>query len=254
MLLKKTHENLVATNFGPQAEAYVASSVHSQGADLDRITARLQSQGDAQVLDLGCGGGHVSYRTAPEVGAVIAYDLCEPMLDAVAKVCMARGLTNVTCRHGRAEDLPFEDGTFDFVISRTSAHHWTDIRAALHEARRVLKAGGAAIFIDTVSPGQPLLDTYLQCVELLRDPSHVRDYSIDEWRALLIAAGFTPLEPIRERLRLEFASWIARIATPALQATAIRALQAQMAREVMAHFEIEPDGSFTIDKFYCEAH
>ncbi|HTV34619.1 MAG TPA: class I SAM-dependent methyltransferase [Methylocella sp.] len=252
--MTKTHEKLVATSFGPQAEAYVASPVHAQGADLARIAARLHGHGAARVLDLGCGGGHVSYCAAAETGEVVAYDLCEPMLAAVAKIASQRGLANITCRQGPAEDLPFADGAFDFIISRTSAHHWTDIRAALREAGRVLKAGGAAIFIDTVAPGNPLLDTFLQCVELLRDPSHVRDYSIDEWRALLMTAGFTPHEPIRERLRLDFASWIARIATPALQAAAIRALQAQMAREVTEHFEIEPDGSFTIDKFYCEAH
>jgi len=51
----------------------------------------------------------------------------------------------------------------------------------LREARRVLKPGGRAVFMDAISPGPALLDTYLQAVELLRDPSHLRDYSLAEW-------------------------------------------------------------------------
>ncbi|MFP3499002.1 ribonuclease E/G, partial [Pseudomonas sp. SIMBA_059] len=52
---------------------------------------------------------------------------------------------------------------------------YEDLGLALREVRRVLKPGGVAAFIDVMSPGSPLLDTYLQTVEVLRDTSHVRD-------------------------------------------------------------------------------
>ena len=69
----------------------------------------------------------------------------------------------------------------------------------------------------------------------------------------LKAAGFAPGEPVLRRLRLEFASWIARIATPALNAEAIRALQKGMPRDVADYFELEGDGSFTFDTLTIEA-
>jgi hypothetical protein len=47
----------------------------------------------------------------------------------------------------------------------------------------VLKPGGKLAFIDVMSPGQPLLDTYLQAVEVLRDTSHVHNYAMAEWLA-----------------------------------------------------------------------
>ena len=53
------HAALVTRQFGARAEAYVESSVHAQGADLDQAAALLKSQSTARVLDLGCGGGHV---------------------------------------------------------------------------------------------------------------------------------------------------------------------------------------------------
>ena len=63
----KTHQSLVSENFGSQAAAYLKSTVHSSGEDLDQLEELVLGQRRARVLDLGCGGGHVSYRVAPHV-------------------------------------------------------------------------------------------------------------------------------------------------------------------------------------------
>src|SRR5690606_4010542 len=127
--------------------------------------------------DLGCGGGHVSLRVAPHVAKVSAIDLSAEMLAAVERVAAERKLANVTTRRCAAEALPFADASFDVVLSRFSAHHWSDLDAGLREARRVLRRGGLAMLVDSISPGSPLLDTHLQAMEVLRDPTHVRNYS-----------------------------------------------------------------------------
>jgi ubiquinone/menaquinone biosynthesis C-methylase UbiE len=243
----KPHQTLVTGQFGPRAAAYVASAVHASGQDLEELAALVSGRASARVLDLGCGGGHVSFHVAPHVRAVVSYDLSQEMLQAVAGEAARRGLANLVTQQGAAEKLPFADGSFDFVLSRYSTHHWHDVPAGLSEARRVLHPKGQAAFVDAFSPGPPLLDTYLQAIELLRDPSHVRDYSIAEWILMARNAGFAAHVQSRRRLRLEFSSWIKRMATPEVQVQAIRALQARMAGEVAQHFEIEADGSFTID-------
>jgi SAM-dependent methyltransferase len=139
------------------------------------------------------------------------------------------------------------------VLSRYSAHHWHDFPSALSEARRVLKPGGRAVFMDAISPGPALLDTYLQAIELLRDPSHLRDYSLAEWIQAVTAAGFAPDVIIQRRVRLEFTSWIARMRTPEVRSQAIRSLQAEMSSDVVKHFAIETDGSFMLDTMSLEA-
>ncbi len=250
---KKSHASLVAEQFGPRAAAYVASAVHSQGEDLDALAGIVAGHDKAKVLDLGCGGGHVSFRVAPHVAQVTAYDLSEDMLGAVAKAAGERGLANVVTRQGKAEKLPFADASFDFVLSRFSAHHWHGFEAALKEARRVLAAGGRAVFMDAVSPGPALLDTYLQTVEMLRDPSHVRDYSRAEWEAALVKAGFRPERYVQRRLRMDFPVWIARMRTPEVRANAIRSLQDEMSADVVKHFAIEADGSWMLDTMSLEA-
>jgi SAM-dependent methyltransferase len=243
----KSHEALVGGQFGARADAYLNSAVHAQGVDLQALAALARAHPEARVLDLGCGGGHVTFHVAPHVREVVAYDLSPEMLDVVGRAATERGLGNVTTKQGVVESLPFDAGSFDLVLSRFSAHHWRDFEAGLREAARVLKPGGIAAFVDTVSPGTPLLDTFFQALELLRDCSHVRNYSRAEWEAAIARAGLIPGDTTQHRLHLEFTSWIERIGTPQVQAAAIRALQAAMSASVTRYFEIEPDGSFCID-------
>ena len=248
-----SHDSLVASQFGPRAAAYVASAVHAQGEDLQQLVALVRTRPSARLLDLGCGGGHVSYNAAPHIGAVVAYDLSAEMLAAVAGVAAERGLDNITTRQGSVESLPFEVASFDIVATRMSAHHWHDFPAALREARRVLKPDGLAFFIDVVSPGPALLDTHFQAIEVLRDPSHVRDYSTAEWLAAVTEAGFNPRSVTRRRLNIDFASWIERMGTAPAHVAAIRSLQEHASDGVRRHFEIRPDGSFTMDTMSLEA-
>lgn len=236
-----------AGQYAPRARDYVTSVVHSTGADLDQIEAALRGQNTARVLDLGCGGGHVSYRAAPHVAEVVACDVTASMLEAVAATAAERGLSNITVQQAAAESLPFPDAAFDIVLCRFTAHHWQNMEAGLRQARRVLKPAGRAIFIDTVAPADPVLDTHMQAVELLRDRSHVRNYSVAEWVAALSRSGFAIEGITVRRLRMEFPTWIARTRTPPTHAEAIRSLQEGAPANVREHFAIAEDGSFDIE-------
>lgn len=247
MSISNSHKNAVDRQFGEQANAYLTSAVHAQGKDLQRLAQLLEPHAGARLLDLGCGAGHASFTAAARVAQVVAYDLSAQMLAVVEQAAAEKGLNNIQLQQGVAESLPFEDAGFDLVISRYSAHHWHDVGQALREVRRVLKPGGRAIFMDVVSPGHPLLDIYLQTVEVLRDTSHVRNYAPGEWLTLLTEAGLVVREVTSDRLMLEFGSWVTRMRTPAHFVTAIRALQQSVSQEVAAHFAIQPDGTFTSD-------
>ncbi len=249
----EAHEKVVEAQFGPRARAYVESAVHAQGADLDAIEALARKLRPGLALDLGAGGGHVAYVMARHARRVIASDLSREMLAAVAATARDKGLSNIETVEAPAEQLPFEDATFDLVASRFSAHHWRDFDAGLREARRSLKHGGQAIFVDAYSPAPPFLDTHLQAIELLRDHSHARNYTSAQWIDALARSGFA-LEAVRTwRLRMDFPVWTARMRTPDENVKAIRALQIVASSETKAHFAIEPDGSFLLDILMIEA-
>ncbi|TWI53083.1 ubiquinone/menaquinone biosynthesis C-methylase UbiE [Pseudomonas duriflava] len=241
------HENLVRSQFGSTAESYLSSSVHAQGTEFAEMREQVAKREQAKVLDLGCGAGHVSYNVAPVAGSVVALDLSEEMLAIVKRTAQEQGLDNITVQPGMAERLPFGDASFDFVFSRYSAHHWRDIGSALSEVRRVLRVGGQAAFVDVVSPASPRLDTYLQTVEILRDNSHVRDYSMAEWLQLLGVARLGVTRCVRQRLRLDFDTWTERMNTPEPMRQAIRTLQGRIGQEVRHYYEIDRNGSFCVD-------
>lgn len=243
-------QELVAAQFGATANAYLTSAVHAQGADLEQLKqalAHLKPVAHSRVLDLGCGAGHASFAAAAMANEVVAYDLSAEMLDVVAGAARDRGLANVQTRQGAAESLPFEDASFCAVVSRMSAHHWRDVPAALREIRRVLKPNGKVVLIDIVGADDPLCDTWLQSVELLRDPSHIRDYTPAKWAEMFEAAGFSvEVSPVW-RIEIEFASWVARMRTPEVAVAAIRHLWDKAPAEVSDRYRVQPDGSFALE-------
>jgi ubiquinone/menaquinone biosynthesis C-methylase UbiE len=243
-----THDAAVLEQFDSQSQAYLTSAVHSAGPDLERarelVRAALPPR--AAVVDVGCGAGHLAVALAPYVARVTAVDPSPGMRATVEAAARARGLANVATQAANAAALPFDSATFCAAASRYSAHHWRDVPAALREMRRVLKPGGYLLMIDALGDELPLVDTHLQALELLRDPSHVRDLAAAQWRAALGDAGFALIEEAVWPTRIEFGPWIERMRTPLESVAAIRRLETGAPREVCDALAIDAHGSFTL--------
>jgi ubiquinone/menaquinone biosynthesis C-methylase UbiE len=239
-------KDTVAGQFSPVADNYRTSAVHAAGEDLPAMLAAAALRGDERVLDAGSGAGHTALTFAPHVAHVVGVDLSPAMLAQGERQAQERGLTNMEFRQGDVEALPFAAEAFDLVVSRYSAHHWPHPQRALGEFRRVLRGGGRLLLGDIVSYDDFTADTHLQALELLRDRSHVRDHTVEAWLAMLQAAGFVPQVTFRWALRLDFAAWVERIATPPDDVAAIRRLFDHAPAEVRAVLQIERDDSFTI--------
>lgn len=236
----------IQQQFGSVAAHYAVSAVHSGGPDLDAMLAATELHGDERLLDAGCGTGHTALAFAPRVAEVVAVDLTEEMLAQGRHLAAERGIANVVFQRGDVERLDLPDASFDAVTSRYSAHHYAHPLAALREIRRVLKPGGVFLLVDVVAPDDPAQDTFLNAVEVLRDPSHVRDHTIEQWLRLLEQASLRGEAVQTWPLRLQFDNWIARMNTPAYAAAQIKALADAVAHEVRAAFAVEADYSFTI--------
>jgi len=244
----RSHRQAVHDQFDPRAEAYLTSPVHADGPDLAAAAALVAGTlgPSARALDVGCGAGHLSFRLAPLLGSIVAVDPSPAMLSTVASAAAARGLAQVHTRQSSAEQIPFAAASFDLVASRYSAHHWTHLQLALSELQRVTRPDGWLLLIDSLAPEDALVDTHLQSIELLRDPSHVRNRSVSEWRALLRAAGFEVGEQRQWPTPIEFGSWVARMGTAPEHVAAIRSLQTQAPSEVQQALGLGSDGSFVL--------
>lgn len=214
----------VRRQFGAVAEAYAVSPIHASGPDLAVLVEVAGLTGVERVLDLGCGAGHTAMALAPGAAEVVAVDVTPEMLAVAAALARERRLANVVFQRADVLELPFEDGTFDLVTSRYSAHHYVDPARALSEAARVLRPGGRVLLVDSVAPEDRALDTFCNAFELLRDASHVRDCRLSEWLRLFEAAGFDAAARFRMEIEIDAEEWVRRSQTPAHRVEALRAL------------------------------
>ena len=243
----------VREQFGANAAAYVSSPTHAQGASLARLVELVKPQPSWRVLDVATAAGHTALAFAPHVATVIGLDLTAQMLPLAAGLAAERGAANVGLAVGDVDDLPFGVAVFDLVTCRIAPHHFADIGRFLAEAARVLLPGGVLAVVDNIVPGSRLrgkradrqreAGAYVNAFEKLRDPSHVRCLSEEEWLDALAAAGLVVVA--RETLdkRLTFETWAARH-TPVMQ-TRLRAMLLQAPEAARAFLDPRSEGLTT---------
>jgi SAM-dependent methyltransferase len=186
-----------------RAEAYRRSQAHREGPDLDLIVE--WAAGAQTALDVATGGGHVARRLREAGLEVTTLDPAAGMQpDVVAP----------------AEQLPFTDGSFDLVVSRLGAHHFADARAAMREMARV--AARAVIIVDNTYGGETLEEA-----ERVRDPSHVRCYTVEQWRELFQAVGLDVVDVRSLPQRVELEPWLERAGCTGDAAARVRELTAE---------------------------
>jgi SAM-dependent methyltransferase len=187
-----------------RAEAFRESPTHREGPDLDLMVEWCEPGHDVKVLDVATGGGHVARRLREAGCTVITVDPAPGMEpDVVAP----------------AEDLPFQDGSFDVVTCRIAAHHFQDIGKAVAEMARV--SNRLLVIEDNLYRGE-----HVEEAERLRDSSHVRCYSEDQWRGFVTDAGFEVEQIQAFARRQSFEAWLQRVDTPPDAAARIRELLA----------------------------
>ena len=189
-MTKPTHNDQIRAIFAERAAIYTTSASHTDEDALAWVVRCARPQPGWRVLDVATGTGHTAFALAPHVAHVTAVDLTPEMLDEARGLQQKNGLANVAFQTGDAHKLPFEDGRFDLVTSRRAPHHFTEIRTALAEMRRVLRPGGRLVVDDRSVPEDDEVDAIMNRLDVLHDPSHVRQYRPSEWRSLLEAAGF----------------------------------------------------------------
>jgi SAM-dependent methyltransferase len=177
------------TVFGQRAAFYTTSAVHKDKAVLDRLVELAHVQPTDRVLDVATGTGHTAFAFAPHVREVIATDVTPEMLIEGGRLKDEGGIKNVQFQLVDAHDLPFDDESFDVVTCRRAAHHFADIRRALREMCRVLRAGGRLVIDDRSVPEDDFADATLNRLDWLHDHSHVRQYRPSEWQSMMHEAG-----------------------------------------------------------------
>lgn len=228
----------VRRQFGASANAYVTSTVHAKGADLPLLPALAELTGQEAVLDVATAAGHTALALAPYAAQVTAVDVTPEMLETARKLAADRGVANISFAEADAEALPFTDGSFDVVTCRIAAHHFPNVGAFCREAARVLRPGGRLLVVDNVVPEDEELDSFINGVEKLRDPSHFRAYRLSEWDRLFVDAGLAFHVAHQFVTAMDREDWLARANAPTEVAEAVRKAMTDAPAQVRAAFGI----------------
>jgi SAM-dependent methyltransferase len=187
-----------------RAEAFRQSATHREGPDLDLVVDWCEPGEGVHALDVATGGGHVARRLREAGCDVVSIDPAPGMQPTVV---------------ARAEDIPFADDSFDVVACRIAPHHFEDVRAALKEMARVSR--GLVVVQDNL-----FLSAEVEQAEKLRDPTHMRCYSDEEWRSFFADAGLRVEAERSFERHVELGPWLERVDTPEHDAARVRELLA----------------------------
>lgn len=172
MNLEPTGERLLVDAYQASAERYLIYLFH--------IAAyRFASQHirDKRVLDYGCGSGYGTHMLAPMARSILGVDVAEEAVEHARKTYSAENL--LFQKVNPDEELPFEDASFDVVLSFQVFEHVTDTRRYLEQTRRVLAPGGKLILVT------PDRRTRLLPLQRPWNRFHVREYAPAEIKTLL---------------------------------------------------------------------
>jgi ubiquinone/menaquinone biosynthesis C-methylase UbiE len=227
--------------FDRQAPHYNAQWNAWNGESLAWLMEHAHCRPSDKWLDVATGGGFTAAAFAPLVVEVTAMDVSAAMLNEARGRARAAGLANVVFESGAAETVPFGPEAFDGVVCRLAAHHFLSVPGFAAEAYRVLRPGGRLLIADTASPDDaPEVDAWHNRVEVLRDGSHVRNYTPAEWRRFVTGAGFAleELQQVHESVPIALSDWLEKAGCRGEQAAKVRRLFLEAPPEAVRTFSI----------------
>jgi ubiquinone/menaquinone biosynthesis C-methylase UbiE len=149
---------LIAGYFALAWQQFSTEGGNIQEKIMDLILTHLDWQGHGQVLDIGCGNGPLTIKLAQKYkdAHLTGIDFWGKNWDYSQQLCEKNAFLagvgeRVLFQHASASKLPFEDGSFDLVVSNLVFHEVQDVkdkRIAVKEALRVLKPGGVFVLQD----------------------------------------------------------------------------------------------------------
>jgi ubiquinone/menaquinone biosynthesis C-methylase UbiE len=231
--------------YARRAQHYAESRLHLRGETLETVHRLASAAPTDTILDVGTGTGFTAFALADDAGRVVAADLTPQMLDQGRRLAREGGLeAKLEWIVAVAENLPFPDNAFTVTTSRYASHHFHDLPRALCEMARVTQPDGKVVLCDVVTPEAPGIVELMNEIEQIRDPTHVWEYPLSQWREeLLPAAGLKIQKVVPGRSPQVFSEWVHRAGTPREAAQQLMEMLTTASADVRKAFQVRSEGT-----------
>ena len=198
--------------FDERAGQYGKSHILADVADVDKAVSELKLRPGTMALDVATGGGHTAIYLAEKGFNVTASDISTAMLEHARKLSVEKGLT-IDFREHPAEKLPYADNSLGLITCRMAAHHFSSPETFIRESTRVMKTYGYLVLIDGTVPDDHVeAHEWMDTLERLRDPSHVRFVTPNLWKRWCQLCGLTVTKSQVESFKMPDVNWYFNVA------------------------------------------
>jgi ubiquinone/menaquinone biosynthesis C-methylase UbiE len=130
-----------------------------------------------RLLDVACGTGAFALYAAGKTRQVRGVDISEGMVKVAEEAAKEQGADNLKFVRCDVETLPFLDGCFDSVVSKSAFHHMKNFGTVFQEMQRCCAPGGRICLEDIVLYGDAKVDDFFERLEIEIDGCHHRSLS-----------------------------------------------------------------------------
>lgn len=174
---------------------------------LSALMHLLEDGNYRKILDIGTGTGYLAFPLAEKFPASIVYgiDIAETIIEKNNENVKEKGLSNLFFRAFDGLKYPFEDESFDLIVTRYAFHHFPNVEDAIQQMNRILVKGGMVLVSDPMRNDKDvngIIDEYMR----VKKDGHIQFYSANELDELFLSSGFVKEKQLITNMKFPFAS------------------------------------------------
>ena len=174
----KQHFNQTASDYNNSSDGKFVEPMY------DVIVKEIQKLDSGKILDVGCGNANLFGLLEDGKYELYGVDFSQNMIEEAERKCGNKA----TFRVADAENLPFDENSFDIIVCNASFHHYIHPQTVLKEMHRVLKKGGRLLIGDPYVP--TIVRPVMNVLTRFSDSGDYHFYGLDEMKKLFVKNGF----------------------------------------------------------------
>lgn len=166
----------------------------------------LEEGNFSKILDVGTGTGYLAFPLAEKFPASKVYgiDIAETIIEKNKGIVKEKKITNLIFQSFDGLKYPFEEGSFDLIVTRYAFHHFPNIVDAIQQMNKLLVKGGMVLVSDPMRNDKDIngiIDEYMR----VKKDGHIQFYSAKELDELFLNNGFTKEKQLITDMKFPFA-------------------------------------------------